>query len=65
MASRGEYGAALGQRNRDKVQRFFALNPWGTQRECAAETGLSPEAVNRHCKVLKAEYEAQRTRAEA
>lgn len=49
-------GEALGDLNRAAVRRWFRTHLCGTQRECATALGLSPMAVSRHVRSIRAEW---------
>ena len=46
----------LGEENHRRVRAFFQTHLCATQRECAAELGLSQMAVNRHVARIRAEW---------
>lgn len=49
-------GVEIGEKNREAVRQWLATHLGGTQAECAADLRLSPMAVNRHVKSIRAEW---------
>lgn len=49
-----------GEANQEAVRRFFAEHLCATQSECAKALGLSPMAVNRHVKAIRAQWRNNR-----
>ena len=52
----GWKGAAFARRNREDIKEWLRTHLGGTQAECAADLGLTPEAVNRHVKAIRREW---------
>jgi DNA-binding Lrp family transcriptional regulator len=52
-------GYRIGKNNLDEVRRYFETHLCATQTECAEYLGLSPMAVNRHVKKIRAEWQAK------
>jgi predicted ArsR family transcriptional regulator len=53
-------GAQIGQSNREAVRDYFLTHIGATNVECAKALGLSVEAVGRHIKTLRREWECAR-----
>lgn len=52
----GAQRRVIGDQNRERVRQWFQEHLCGTARECAADLGLSAEAVGRHVRVIRAEW---------
>jgi len=48
-----------GRDNRERIRMWQTAHPWGTQSECAKALNLSPMAVGRHVKAIRAEWRDQ------
>lgn len=56
MALLGEYGAAIGAQNQERVRAWLAAHLGGTNGECAKALGLNVNAVGRHVRRIRAEW---------
>lgn len=52
-------GYKIGRANLAAVRRYFETHLCATQDECAKRLGLSPMAVNRHVKKIRAEWQTK------
>ena len=55
-------GQIIGDNNRERVRQFMLAHVGATYAECGDVLGLSPQAVGRHVKTLKAEWSPGRKR---
>jgi hypothetical protein len=52
-------GAKIGRENREAIRAYFLSHVGVTNTEVAVALGLSPMAVGRHVKTLRAEWETR------
>ena len=60
MAGTGEYGKAIGDKNRERVREFMTTHIGATNRECGKKLRLNETAVGRHIKAIRLEWLAKR-----
>ena len=56
VASFGQRGGDVGAHNYPIVKAWFLAHPCGTNREASEALGLSPVAIGRHVKRIRAEW---------
>ena len=56
VAKLGQRGGDVGRHNHLIVRAWFITHPCATNREAAAALGLSPIAIGRHVKRIRAEW---------